>query len=226
MCGENTIGKWATLGGCILLLGLIVTTLLVNIFGGGGDEEEIVNLGLDNASLTPQVFQEEQSGGINMFNLHLPTAVGSSVVFIIVLILLYFVYRRMLKRRTDRLAQNGRRGDERGDAREMSALYNAPQPPPYNPNNPMTMQNPVSPSWLEGWRSLAPTMTVAPMTQFPAIQPPAPAVPERSSSLQMEEIVRQHDIQREQQTNSAIRNALSSDERRANNMIQAALQGQ
>ena len=159
-----------------------------------------------------------------MFNLHLPTAVGSSVVFILVLILLYFVYRRMLKRRTDRLAQNGRRGDKRGDAREMSALYNAPQPPPYNPNNPMTMQNPVSPSWLEGWRSLAPTMTVAPMTQFPALQPPAPAVPERSSS-QMEEIVRQHDIQREQQTNSAIRNALSSDERRANSLIQTALQG-
>ena len=226
MCGNNNIGKWATLAGCILLLGLIVTTLLVNIFGGGGDEEEIVNLGLNNDSLSPQVFQEEQSGGINMFNLHLPTMVGSSVIFVIVLILLYFLYRRMLKIRTDRLAQNGRRGDERGDAREMSALYNAPQPPPYNPNNPMTMQNPVSPSWLEGWRSLAPpTMTVAPMTQFPALQPPAPAVPERSSS-QLEELARQHDIQRDHQTNSAIRHALSSDERRANSMIQAALQGQ
>ena len=223
MCGENTIGRWATLGGCVLLLGLIVTTLLVNILGGGGDEEEIINLGQDNASLPTQVFQEEQSGGISMFNLHLPTAVGSSIVFILVLILLYFVYRRMLKRRTNRLAQNGRRGDERGDERELNVLYNAPQPPPYNP---MRMQNPVSPSWLEGWRSIAPTLAVSPMTlppQYPAIQPPS--VPDRSSSLQMEEMVRQHDSQREQQTNSAIRNALSSDERRANSLIQTALQG-
>ena len=220
MCGENTLGRWATLGGSVLLLGLIVTTLLVNILGGGGDEEEIMNLGQDNASAPTQVFQEEQSGGISMFNLHLPTAIGSSIAFILVLILLYLAYRRMLKRQTN-LARNGRR--EMGDERELNVLYNAPAPPPYNP---MRMQNPVSPSWLEGWRSMAPTLAVAPMTlppQYPAIQPPS--VPDRSSSLQMEEMVRQHDSQREQQTNSAIRNALSSDERRANSLIQGALQG-
>ena len=175
-----------------------------------------------------------------MFNLHLPTMVGSSVIFVIAIILLYFLSRRMLKIRTDRLARTGRMGDERGDAREMSALYNAPQPPPYNPNSPMTLHNPCSPSWLQGWRSLAP------LSPFPALQPPA--VPERVAQIahevqrdhqanaynpnnplvpardaQLEELARQHDMQRDHQTNAAIRMALSADERRANSMIQSAL---
>ena len=220
MCGENTLGRWATLAGAVLLLGLIVTTLLVNILGGGGDAEEVMNLGQDSASIPTQVFQEEQSGGISMFNLHLPTAIGGGLLVILVLILLYLAYRRMQKRQLS-LARNGRR--EMGDERELNVLYSAPAPPPYAP---MRLQNPVTPSWMEGWRAMAPTMAVAPMAMpptYPAIHPPS--IPDRSTSLPMEELIRRNETQREEATNSAFRNALNSDERRANSLIQGALRG-
>ena len=175
-----------------------------------------------------------------MFNLHLPSIAGTSVVFIVAIILLYFLSKRMLKFRSDRLARTGRMGDERGDPREMSALYTAPHVnPSYNPNSPMTLHNPCPPSWLQGWRS-----SFAPVSQL-SLQPPAvlpdiaqiarevqrdhqnnaynpnnPLVPARDA--QLEELARQHDMQRDHQSNAAIRMALSADERRANSLIQSS----
>ena len=204
MCGENTIGRWATFAGGVLLLGLVVTTLLVNIFGGGGDAEEVLSLGKDMASVPSQVFQEEQTGGISMFNVHLPTAIGGGVLVLVAIILLYIGYRRMQKRQLN-LARNGQ--GERGNERELNVLYSAP--PPYN--GPMILQNPTTPSWM-----MAPT--------YPALHPPS--VPERSTSLPMEEIIRRDDVRREETTNNAIRNALNSDERRANALIRGALNGE
>ena len=123
MCGKNTIGCWATFAGGVLLLGLVITTLLVNILGGGGDAEEILSLGKNMVSVPSQVFQEEQTGGISMFNVHLPTAIGSGVLVLVAIILLYLCYRRMQKRQMD-LARNGQ--GERGNERELNVLYSAP----------------------------------------------------------------------------------------------------
>ena len=81
-------------------------------------------------------------------------------------------------------------------------------------------------SKIDHFQVTLPTMAVAPMTMppnYPAIHPPS--IPDRSSSLPMEELIRRNESQREEQTNSAIRNALNSDERRANSLIQGALQG-
>ena len=181
-----------------------------------------MSLGQDSASIPTQVFQEEQTGGISMFNVHLPTAIGGGLLVLLALILLYLGYRRMQKRQLS-LARNGRR--EMGDERELNVLYSAPPPPPYAA--PMRLQNPVTPSWMEGWRAMAPTMAVAPMAMaptYPALHPPS--IPERSTSLPMEEVIRRNEAQREETTNSAIRNALNSDERRANALIQGALRGE
>ena len=98
------------------------------------------------------------------------------------------------------LARNGQ------GEREMNVLYSAP--PPYT--GPMFLQNPTNPSWMAA--------------SYPALHPPS--VPERSTSLPMEEIVRRDDIRREDVTNNAIRNALNSDERRANLLIRGALNGE
>ena len=165
------------------MLGLVITTLLVNILGGGGDAGEVLSLGKDMASVPSQVFQEEQTGGISMFNVHLPTAIGSGVVILVAIILLYLCYRRMQKRQMD-LARNGQ--GERGNERELNVLYSAP--PPYN--GPMFLQNPTNPSWMAA--------------TYPALHPPL--VPERSTSLPMEEIVRRDDLSRDDLTNNAIRN--------------------
>ena len=75
------------------------------------------------ASIPSQVFQEEQTGGISMFNVHLPTAIGGGVLVLVAIILLYIGYRRMQKRQLN-LARNGQ--GERGNERELNVLYSAP----------------------------------------------------------------------------------------------------
>ena len=144
-----------------------------------------------------------------MFNVHLPTAIRGGVLVLVAIILLYIGYRRMQKRQLN-LARNGQA--ERGNERELNVLYSAP--PPYN--GPMILQNPATPSWMEGWRAMAPT--------YPALHPPS--IPERSTSLPMEEVIRRDEVRREETTNTAIRNALNSDERRANALIRGALNGE
>ena len=106
----------------------------------------------------------------------------------------------MQKRQMELAARNGQ------IEREMNILYSAP--PPYT--GPKFVQNPMNPSWMAA--------------SYPALHPPA--LPERSTSLPMEELVRRDDVRREETTNNAIRNALNSDERRANLLIRGALNGE